>query len=386
MFISETHLPQVLPPDRYTSQEQYECEIEHLFKPGWHFIGCLDDIPNDGDYFTYDLFGHPIIVWNKDGEIHAFLNVCAHRFSTLRDDPCGNLCSLHCQYHGWEYDTSGETRKIPDAPSFKPMEKGSLGLKKYRIEFLGQAIYLTLAKEGPTLEEVLGPGYETGRRLFSTDRRLLLTTSYEVNANWKIKIENTLESYHIELIHPETFAIRPDAQICEHQIEPGFTTFRTSQPPPKKRDSRLNAMAHKIAGVPFSEEYIHHLYYPSIMMVETGLIGIAESTFPLSPSKSRVLLKFFAYTGPKEKLSARLLYRGIRFWGKRFFTKVVMEDAGILPSIQKGMESNDVPSEGLISIREERINHFQDFILRATSGDDPSAASDDTPPIHPIAS
>jgi phenylpropionate dioxygenase-like ring-hydroxylating dioxygenase large terminal subunit len=371
LFISDTHLPQALPADAYKSPEQYQREMERLFLPSWHFIGAVDDAPNDGDYFTCDLLGRPLIVWNKDGELHTFLNVCPHRFTTLRNVPsCGHMDRLHCQYHGWEFDEHGDTKRIPDAKSFRPMEKGALGLKKVRTEVVGNVIYINLSDDGPTLEEQIGPGYATAQRLFSRDRRLFLTYEYDVEANWKIKVENTLESYHIALIHPETFKNTPDERICEHEIDPRFTTFRTSEPPPKKIDLKLNQMVHAIAGVPFKQEYKHFLYYPAVMMVETGLITVAESVFPTGPHSSKVLLKFFVYTGKPGALASKALFHGIRWWGRKFFVKVALEDAGILPAIQKGLDSPVLPSEGLISIREERLYHFQEYIRRATSDED----------------
>ena len=83
-----------------------------------------------------------------------------------------------------------------------------------------------------------------------------------------------------------------------------------------------------------------------------------------------MLLKLFVYTGRPGTLAARGLFRGIRWWGRKFFTNVAMEDAGILPAIQKGLDSPVHPSEGLISIREERLYHFQEYIRRATSDDE----------------
>ena len=40
-----------------------------------------------------------------------------------------------------------------------------------------------------------------------------------------------------------------------------------------------------------------------------------------------------------------------------------------MPGIQLGMETGLQPSEGLISIREERLFHFQNYIRRTTQGD-----------------
>lgn len=368
MFISDSHLPQILSPHQYTSQEQFELEKEKLLMPSWHCVGALGDLPNDGDYVTTKLLDRPLILWNKGGEIHTFLNVCAHRFTTLRDTPCGHLNTLHCQYHGWEYDCDGDTQRIPDAKSFKPMAKGALGLKKYRTEMLGRAIYVCLDDNAPSLQEQLGPGYEIGKTIFSLDRREFLTVEYEVDANWKVKVENTLESYHLDLVHPKTFGHAPDESICKHELESHWTTFATTEPPQSKVDDLLNRLSHRIARRPVDYEYKHFLYYPSVMFMKTGLVSVAESVFPIAPNRSRVQAKLFCYPGPEGSIGAKLNYLGMKFLASKYFTKVAMEDAGILPCIQRGLEAGEHPSRGLISIREERLYHFQKFIQENTVG------------------
>src|SRR5437868_1689071 len=52
MFISDTHLPQLIAPRDYTSPEQFNRENERLFLPAWHCVGSLSDLPRDGDFFT----------------------------------------------------------------------------------------------------------------------------------------------------------------------------------------------------------------------------------------------------------------------------------------------------------------------------------------------
>jgi choline monooxygenase len=154
MFIHETHLPQVLTPEEYTSEDHLDKEMGALFHDSWQFVGALTDIPNDGDYFTFELFGKPIIVWNQGGEIYTFLNVCPHRFSMLTHHKCGHSKErLTCQYHGWQFDETGNTRKIPDARSFKPMKQGELGLVKYHAETAGRLIFVNLSENPPPLRE-----------------------------------------------------------------------------------------------------------------------------------------------------------------------------------------------------------------------------------------
>ena len=124
MFQSDTHLPQLLPPDAYRSAERHAVEIDRLFKRGWHLVCTTADIPGAGDYVTLDLGPIPLLVRNVDGTIGAYLNVCPHRFCEIASAPRGHEDAFRCQYHGWEFDGSGETRRIPDAPSFRPMVKG----------------------------------------------------------------------------------------------------------------------------------------------------------------------------------------------------------------------------------------------------------------------
>ncbi len=363
MFIHETHLPQVLSPEHYTSEAHLEQEMRALFRDSWHFAGTLTDIPNNGDYLTFELFGRPLIVWNKDGELHTLLNVCPHRFSMLTHAKCGRAEDrLCCQYHGWEFDETGNTRKIPDARSFKPMKQGELGLVKYHTETAGRLIFVNLSDNPPPLAEQLGPGYEIAQDLFGMDRRLILSLDYEVECNWKIKIENSLESYHVDYVHPNTFRSTPEAEICFHELEDGWTTYATTQRADREIDHRLNLLVHRLARREFDNEYKHYHYYPNMMYGKMGLFTFAETVFPINPHRTRIFAKVFVYSGEPGRLGSYLLYRGLRHWGRKFWPTVHKEDTSVMPDIQKGMESGQQPSRGLISIREERLFHFQEYI------------------------
>ncbi len=378
MFIHETHLPQVLTPGEYTSEDHLDKEKGALFHDSWQFVGTLSDIPDDGDFFTFEVFGNPLIVWNQGGEIHAFLNVCPHRFSMLSHEKCGHSQGrLRCQYHGWEFDKTGNTRKIPDAKSFKPMKQGELGLVKYHTETVGRLIFVNLNENPPPLREQLGPGYEVAEELFAMDRRQFLSLDYEVECNWKIKIENSLESYHVDFVPPATFRATPEAEICFHELEQGWTTYATTQQAVRRVDDVLNHLVHKLAHKEFDEEYKHYHYYPSMMYGKMGLFTFAETVFPISPRRTRILAKFFVYPGPPGRLGTRILYRALSHWGKKFWPIVAREDTSVMPDIQKGMESGQQPSRGLISIREERLFHFQNYIRDKTMdlGKQPAAIS-----------
>lgn len=363
MFLNDTHLPQLLTPDEYTSAAQYERELERLFLPSWQFAGTTSQIPNDGDYFTFELFGRPLVVWNRAGAVHAFFNVCPHRFSRLTDQPCGHAAPhLVCQYHGWEFDCGGDTRKIPDARSFKPMTKGALGLERCHVETIGQLIFVNVSEHPPALSESLGPACDVARDLCSADRKHYFTLDIPVAANWKTKIENALESYHVDLVHPTTFGRTPEPERCTHELFEEGSTFTSIEPCERFSDRLVHRLAHLEPDV----EYKHWLYFPNLMFGKMRLFTWVESILPVSPTQMRIFTAFFCYRGREGRLRSRLLERALANWGRKFFTKVSYEDANILPEVQRGLSAPVQPSTGVISIREERCWHFQKYVLNAT--------------------
>ncbi len=55
----------------------YALEVERIFKREWLLIGCANDIPNPGDWFTFQVLDEPmLIVRGSDGEIRALSNIC----------------------------------------------------------------------------------------------------------------------------------------------------------------------------------------------------------------------------------------------------------------------------------------------------------------------
>ena len=88
-----------MPKDMYISTSIFQLEIERLFHGEWICAGRSDEIPNSGDYMSFDLCDQPLIlVRGKDGDIHAMSNVCRHRMMRLVDG-IGNTKKFTCPYH-----------------------------------------------------------------------------------------------------------------------------------------------------------------------------------------------------------------------------------------------------------------------------------------------
>ena len=77
--------------DIYVSEDVYSRELETLFTRAWLFIGHESQIPNPGDFFTSRMGEESVIlVRDKAGEIHVFLNSCRHRGMKVCSYESGN--------------------------------------------------------------------------------------------------------------------------------------------------------------------------------------------------------------------------------------------------------------------------------------------------------
>jgi choline monooxygenase len=367
MFLHQSHLPQLLAPDEYCSQQQHRQEMERLFLPGWHCVASLSDLPREGSYLTMELFDHPLLIWRKDGAVHTYLNVCSHRFCMLTHARRGRQQDLTCQYHGWQYDVGGDTRRIPDAKSFRPMEKGTLGLKKFRTETIGQLIFVTLSDDAPPLEEYLGPGYKLCQELFSNKAQLVLATIRPNGSNWKVSLENSLESYHLGTVHRSTFGAWPEEQDMHHELWDRWSAVRVTRDEKKLFVHRLGEWVMQVAGIDCDLNYYQFHCYPNLVFARFGMFSWMEAAIPTSPTDSYDIWRFYSNVAVSGTIRSRLIAPALWLWGRWWFDKVIREDERIFPAIQRGLGAPRHPSGGLVSTREERVFHFQNYVKTATA-------------------
>ena len=71
-----------------------------------------NDIPNNGDFVTWDLIGErALVIRGADGKVRAFHNLCKHRGSRVLAAEAGTCRSaITCPFHGWTYNLDGTLR------------------------------------------------------------------------------------------------------------------------------------------------------------------------------------------------------------------------------------------------------------------------------------
>ena len=363
MFTHQHHLRHLLLPEHYTSESQYRAELRHLFHPAWHPLATVGQLSKPGDFLTFHLLETPILLRNMDGELRAFLNICPHRHSQLCAEPCGNTEHLRCRYHGWEFNADGRTGKIPDAKAFRPWDRDHSCLRRFQVHTCGELVFVNLSDNPVSLRECIGPLWEPWQD-FGGAYRHAATWEKEFPCNWKVVLENSLESYHIPQVHPKTFKVLPQEEVAWHELNEQFTTFRTT--PPRELGTRIQDWYTRRLGETVSNEYWHRVLHPHATGSALDSFRMMQCVFPTGPQTCLYRSILFTLRGHRRNPLAWMCYRSLRLVARLVAKKVFAEDASIYEGVQRGLASS--PHRGVIGTREERLYYFQKYVLDRTAG------------------
>jgi Rieske 2Fe-2S family protein len=201
----------------YTSDAVYAEERERVWFDRWVCLGREEEVAASGDYLVKDLAGESVIVTrNADGDLRAFYNVCAHRGTKLLDetgDVCGHVSkAFKCPYHAWAFDLDGRLIGTPNVGEDEGFTREDFPLHAIAVEAYGGFLFVHLGNAPRPLLDDLTDGVESitnFERYGLSELRVGRRITYEVQANWKIVVENYNECLHCPTVHPELVRIVP---------------------------------------------------------------------------------------------------------------------------------------------------------------------------------
>jgi Rieske 2Fe-2S family protein len=202
-----------LPREAYWSDAFFAREREAIFWNQWFYAGRADQLDGIGAYRVLDVAGESIILIRTDDGLRAHLNFCRHRGSRLL---CGEGVvrgSIRCPYHGWAYALDGRLVASPFVPD-DAVPTESRRLHGVAVDEWAGFLFVHLSPEqaaanGATLKSQLGPVPERLARYPLAELNAVRSIRYEVQANWKVLLENYNECYHCAGVHPELCRIVP---------------------------------------------------------------------------------------------------------------------------------------------------------------------------------
>ncbi len=219
---------------RYYSPEFFKAECEKMWPNVWQFAAREEDLPEPGDYVTYDNAGRSfLIVRQEDGSVKAMHNVCLHRGRKLKTDS-GSADQFMCPFHGFSWNTDGSLKNIPCRWDFGHLSNEKMQLPEASVAQWGGYIFVRDNPEGPTIEEFLDPLPEFFKRWKHEECVTVAWVGKVVDANWKITMEAFMESYHAYVTHPQLMPFTGDANAAYHvlgkHVNVNYTPFGVISP------------------------------------------------------------------------------------------------------------------------------------------------------------
>lgn len=189
----------------YTDPMRFELERERVLRQSWLLAGRSSEIPERGDWLSYEGHGETVVVTRQpDGGLAAFHNVCQHRGPSIvgADKGCGAR-RFTCPYHGWVYDTAGKLVGVPEREDFDPAVLDGLRAPEVAADEWGGWVWINLAADdAPPLLDWIGPEITTDLGQFRMEDMILLDKLvWDVPVNYKAIVDGFNEVYHVTELH-----------------------------------------------------------------------------------------------------------------------------------------------------------------------------------------
>ena len=169
-----------LPARAYAAAALLAAEREQLLRPAWQLLGHEAELRAAGDFLTGDLAGdRALVIRGERGRLHALRNACRRRPHALLAPRRGHLRSaIHCATHSLTYSFDGRLVAGTTPGDLTPLEMLRAGPLVFARAAVGEAH--TPLPQAPWDD------------LTALQPRTV--TDVEVDADWKLLVEQWLES------------------------------------------------------------------------------------------------------------------------------------------------------------------------------------------------
>lgn len=357
-----------LPPELYTSDQVLQHEYNHLMSSTWIAIGLEADARNAGDVYPVEIANHSLIlVRAKDQQLRVFHNVCRHRGTELVDKPCSNRNTLVCPYHAWSYGLDGTLRNTPHFNGINEHEHHTLfddrkNLVEVRSGIWNHIVFVNLSGDAPPLEQhtrVIDQRWQS-YDLKNTYRGG--SDQFEIAANWKLVLENFLESYHLPMVHPELARYSP---LADHLLVVDENVM--GQVSLNYQPSDAGKSLPRFDNLPEENntrgDYL--LLFPNLMLSVTPDHYRITFINPINPQLTLQRWEYFfvgkQHTEDQDANARKTIVERVR--------SVTQEDVPILEKMQKGRHSKGFDGGQFSPFHETTVHHFQSMIAEALTRD-----------------
>jgi Rieske 2Fe-2S family protein len=362
---AERSARRTLPGRCYTDPAWFAAEMDRIFAAMWLAVCRLDQIASRGAFVRRDVAGASVlIVGDGRAGARAWYNVCRHRGTELCNRDSGSFTgAIQCPYHAWTYDLEGRLIGAPQMDEVEGFAREDYPLRGVACEVWDGHVFINMAEMPPPLATQLGELPARFRPWRMGELRMVHRAEYDVNANWKLIVQNYNECLHCPVIHPllnrmhhylGAANVPSTASYCGGAmgLKDGVETLSVDG---RRRRELLPGLG------PDQRDVVNYFaIYPNLLLTLHPDYMVTVTIWPQTPERTRLISEWHFH--PDEIARPGFVYLdAVEFW-----EVTNREDWAISERSQRGISSRAY-SPGPYSNRETQLWEFDQFVLSRVS-------------------
>lgn len=339
-----------LPPAAFTSPVVFEHEQREIFGKSWVHVADVGDSAAPGAYVAATIGRTPVVLVRdrQSGELRGFLNACRHRGAQLLEGKGTCDKQIKCPYHAWSYGLDGKLLGVPYREQFDHCDIDQLGLVPVRVGSVGPMVFACLDPDAPSLADWVGDLMPSIAH--TATWKLGYELTYDLDANWKLFVENANDGYHVQFVHDLlTDLIVMDPTVTRTVLEP-HSSYSWAQINPN----------YLMPDRPVADARIRFgCVFPNIIPV----LSPSDLTYiridPIAHDRLRLFVRSYEHPDFVE----------LREFRKVAFEHTTAQDLAVVMRTQRGLHAHGLPAGVHASTYEARIGHFERQWSEAMRGD-----------------
>jgi Rieske 2Fe-2S family protein len=290
-LVSGSH---TLPGFFYTSTEIYTAELDGIFYSHWLCAGREAEIANPGDYSLKQVGDESLILLrDQSGQLRVFANVCRHRGTRMLVEEKGRLSAcIQCPYHAWTYNLKGELIGAPlMEEQVSDFEKCDYPLHAIPFALWGGFVFINIGTDAAPFDKVFAPLLDKFAAWNLSELAIAGRIDYDIQANWKLVVQNYSECYHCPLVHPDLARKSPylsgHNDLYEGPVLGGFMNLNHQVGSLTISGQACAAPLPGVSGDDLQRVY-YYAIFPNLLLSLHPDYVMAHTLWPIAPDRTKI--------------------------------------------------------------------------------------------------
>jgi len=290
---------------------------------------------------------------------------------------CGHTRIFLCPYHAWTFELDGGLKACPEMHRAEGFGRDEVALKSFPSTIWQGFVFVNLDGSNPPFTAGLGEADRDLANFKLADLELVIAREWDCSFNWKVLVENFMESYHHLGIHHKT--LQPMMPARDTWTEPERLNYVRAHLPYK--DSVVEAQRAQHARGDFGDalppmsglsaqqetEWGLFLVYPSFLLATAPDRVIWYRLQPLGPDR----LKLLTTTLVPKAIAAEPGFERRRDYATKLLTDFHLEDMEVCTAVQRGLYASGW-QQGRLSHLEMPVWLFHRYLAARIRGSMPT--------------